>query len=128
MFKLLLESFVLIILIRPLFYIDRTRSTSTNAFVIQPTNPKVFHMYRYYDLTATSIITTTTPSSTTPVMTSLSVLHLSTSSSTSSNNDTSQQTNENVIVDYDRAKFCVNNFGTCTLAEMESIKESMSFR
>ena len=30
-----------------------------------------------------------------------------------------------VIVDHDRAQYCVDHFGTCAIAEMESLKNGM---
>lgn len=108
MFKQLLEILVLIILVRPLFYIDRTRSkTTTNAFVIKPINPT--RHQTYYDRT----YVTANPK----IIELSSRLLLSTPFSDLYNDE---------VVDYDRAKYCVNHFGTCTLAEMESIKEGMS--
>lgn len=31
------------------------------------------------------------------------------------------------IADHDRAQYCVEHFGSCTIAEMESLKNGMSF-
>jgi hypothetical protein len=106
MFKQLLEILVLIILVRPLFYIDRKRSTTTtNAFVIKSVNPNTYQTY--YDRTTACA---------NPKITAISSRLLL---------SLSQHTNDEVV-DYDRAKYCVNNFGTCTLAEMETIKEGMT--
>ena len=32
-----------------------------------------------------------------------------------------------VLVDHDRAQYCVDHFGSCTIAEMESLKNGMHF-
>ena len=31
-----------------------------------------------------------------------------------------------IVVDHDRAQYCVDHFGSCTIAEMESLKNGMS--